>query len=91
MPRPAPRGARGRDHRTPRPALDAAGARRGRRSKKGRPSGEAELIEHCRSRIASYKKPSEVAFVDQLPRKGWAVDYDELDRRFGGGGYPGTS
>jgi long-chain acyl-CoA synthetase len=50
----------------------------------------AELIEHCRSRIASYKKPSVVEFVDELPRQGWAVDYDELDRRFGGGGYPGT-
>jgi long-chain acyl-CoA synthetase len=50
-----------------------------------------ELVEHCRSRIASYKKPSEIAFADELPRKGWAVDYDELDARFGGGGYPGTS
>jgi acyl-CoA synthetase (AMP-forming)/AMP-acid ligase II len=52
---------------------------------------EEELIEHCRSRIASYKKPSEIAFADELPRKGWAVDYDELDRRYGGGGYPGVS
>jgi len=49
-----------------------------------------ELIEHCRSKIASYKKPSRVEFVDQLPRKGWAVDYEALDERFGGGGYPGT-
>jgi acyl-CoA synthetase (AMP-forming)/AMP-acid ligase II len=49
-----------------------------------------ELIEHCRSRIASYKKPSRIEFVDALPRKGFAVDYDELDRRFGGGGYPGS-
>ena len=52
---------------------------------------EDELVEHCRSRIASYKKPSEVEFADELPRKGWAVDYDELDRRYGGGGYPGAS
>jgi acyl-CoA synthetase (AMP-forming)/AMP-acid ligase II len=52
---------------------------------------EEELVEHCRSRIASYKKPSEVQFADKLPRKGWAVDYDELDRRYGGGGYPGAS
>ena len=52
---------------------------------------EEELIEHCRSRIASYKKPSEVAFAAELPRNGWAVDYDELDRRYGGGGYPGAS
>jgi acyl-CoA synthetase (AMP-forming)/AMP-acid ligase II len=49
-----------------------------------------ELIEHCRARIASYKKPSSVEFVDRLPRKGFAVDYDALDQRFGGGGYPGT-
>jgi acyl-CoA synthetase (AMP-forming)/AMP-acid ligase II len=52
---------------------------------------EAELIEHCRAHIASYKKPSIVEFSDALPRKGWAVDYEELDRRYGGGGYPGSS
>ena len=50
---------------------------------------EAELVEHCRSLIASYKKPSKVEFVDKLPRQGWAIDYDALDERFGGGGYPG--
>lgn len=50
-----------------------------------------ELIEHCRAHIASYKKPSIVEFSDELPRKGWTVDYDELDRRYGGGGYPGTT
>jgi len=27
-----------------------------------------ELIEHCRSLIASYKKPRSVEFVDTLPR-----------------------
>jgi len=47
------------------------------------------LVEHCRSLIASYKKPSVVEFVDALPRQGWAIDYDALDERFGGGGYPG--
>jgi acyl-CoA synthetase (AMP-forming)/AMP-acid ligase II len=47
------------------------------------------LIEHCRSLIASYKKPSLVEFVDALPKQGWAIDYDALDERFGGGGYPG--
>jgi long-chain acyl-CoA synthetase len=47
-----------------------------------------ELIEHCRSLIASYKKPRSVEFVDALPRDGWMVDYDALDERFGGGGYP---
>ena len=46
-------------------------------------------IEHCQERIASYKKPRIVEFVDALPRAGFAVDYDALDARFGGGGYPG--
>ncbi len=29
---------------------------------------EQDLIEHCRERIASYKKPKHVRFVDGLPR-----------------------
>jgi len=33
----------------------------------GRPTAEA-LIAHCRARIASYKKPRSVEFVDALPR-----------------------
>jgi long-chain acyl-CoA synthetase len=49
-----------------------------------------EIIGHCRERMASYKKPKAVEFVDALPRQGWAVDYDALDERFGGGGYPGA-
>ena len=49
-----------------------------------------ELIEHCRQRIAPYKRPKSVVFVDQLPRAGGGKDYDELDRLHGGGGYPGT-
>jgi acyl-CoA synthetase (AMP-forming)/AMP-acid ligase II len=48
-----------------------------------------DLVEHCRARIASYKKPRTVEFVDALPRQGFLVDYDALDERFGGGGYPG--
>jgi long-chain acyl-CoA synthetase len=48
-----------------------------------------ELIGHCRERIASYKKPRRIEFVEQLPRQGRVVDYDALDTRFGGGGYPG--
>ena len=49
-----------------------------------------EIIEHCRARIASYKKPRTVEFVDALPRlPSGAVDRDALDARFGGGGYPG--
>jgi long-chain acyl-CoA synthetase len=48
-----------------------------------------DIIEHCRSRIAGYKKPRTVEFVDELPRSGFAVDYETLDERFGGGNYPG--
>jgi long-chain acyl-CoA synthetase len=49
-----------------------------------------DIIEHCRARIASYKKPRTVEFVDALPRlPSGAVDRDALDERFGGGGYPG--
>jgi len=49
-----------------------------------------ELIEFCRDRIASYKKPRRVEFVDALPRADFVVDYDALDEQFGGGGYPGV-
>ena len=49
-----------------------------------------EIIEHCRARIASYKKPRTIEFVDALPRlPSGAVDREALDERFGGGGYPG--
>jgi acyl-CoA synthetase (AMP-forming)/AMP-acid ligase II len=51
----------------------------------------AELIEHCRAHIASYKKPKSVEFVDALPRvNGYVTDYAALDEKFGGGGYPGA-
>jgi long-chain acyl-CoA synthetase len=50
---------------------------------------EADVIEHCRANIASYKKPRTVEFVDSIPRLGIAIDYDALDERFGGGNYPG--
>ena len=33
----------------------------------GTETSEAELIEYCRTRIASYKKPSGVQFLDELP------------------------
>ena len=56
----------------------------------GATASAEEIIGHCRERIASYKKPKEVAFTDALPRRGFAVDYDALDERFGGGGYPGA-
>jgi long-chain acyl-CoA synthetase len=54
------------------------------------PATEEQLIEHCRARIASYKKPRSVAFVDALPRlPTGAVDREAVDVAFGGGGYPG--
>jgi acyl-CoA synthetase (AMP-forming)/AMP-acid ligase II len=49
------------------------------------------LIEHCRARIASYKKPKFVEFIDELPLINGVTDYDMLDEKFGGGGYPGGS
>jgi acyl-CoA synthetase (AMP-forming)/AMP-acid ligase II len=49
----------------------------------------AELIEFCRASIASYKKPRFVTFVEELPMRGFAIDYDSLDAMHGGGGYPG--
>jgi acyl-CoA synthetase (AMP-forming)/AMP-acid ligase II len=55
----------------------------------GQVVADTEIIEWCRSRIASYKKPRSVEFVDALPRAGFFVDYDELDLLFGGGNYPG--
>ncbi|HLG00612.1 MAG TPA: AMP-binding protein [Acidimicrobiia bacterium] len=54
----------------------------------GQAASEDEIIEHVRSKIASYKKPRSVEFVDELPRQGWSIDYDALDERFGGGNYP---
>jgi acyl-CoA synthetase (AMP-forming)/AMP-acid ligase II len=33
-------------------------------------AGEVELIEHCRSRLAHYKCPQSVEFLESLPRTG---------------------
>jgi long-chain acyl-CoA synthetase len=52
---------------------------------------EADLIDHVKARIASYKKPKSVVFrTEPLPRNGWPIDYDALDAEYGGGGYPGS-
>jgi acyl-CoA synthetase (AMP-forming)/AMP-acid ligase II len=52
---------------------------------------ESDIVEHCRQRIASYKKPSSVVFVSALPRTGQGfVDRDAVDADHGGGGYPGA-
>jgi long-chain acyl-CoA synthetase len=53
------------------------------------PSAE-EIIEHVRTKIASYKKPRSVAFAQTLQKKGYLPDYDALDEAYGGGGYPGN-
>lgn len=51
-----------------------------------------ELIAHCRTAMASYKKPREVVFVDDLPRtRTGLVDRDRVDEAHGGGGYPGMT
>jgi len=34
----------------------------------GTSASESEIIEHCRSQLASYKKPKMVRFIDSLPR-----------------------
>jgi acyl-CoA synthetase (AMP-forming)/AMP-acid ligase II len=49
------------------------------------------VIEHCRSRMASYKKPRRVLFVDELPRVNGRYDFDQIHLRYEGGGYPGAS
>ncbi|HEX4253235.1 MAG TPA: AMP-binding protein, partial [Pseudonocardia sp.] len=47
------------------------------------------LTEHCRAELAGYRRPRLFELVDELPTRAGAVDYDALDTRFGGGGYPG--
>ncbi len=60
-------------------------------TKPGSAVTEAEIIEHCRARIASYKKPRFVVFADAIPRNGPAIDYAKLNAEHGGGGYPGSA
>jgi acyl-CoA synthetase (AMP-forming)/AMP-acid ligase II len=56
----------------------------------GATAGEAEIIEHVRAEIASYKKPSYVEFAAAIPKRGYTPDYDALDEQYGGGAYPGN-
>jgi acyl-CoA synthetase (AMP-forming)/AMP-acid ligase II len=53
---------------------------------------EAEVIDHCRAQLASYKKPKVVIFrTDPLPRSAvGAKRHAVLDAEYGGGGYPGV-
>ncbi|MFC4115944.1 AMP-binding protein [Nonomuraea zeae] len=50
---------------------------------------EDGLIEHVKTVLASYKKPRHVAFVAEIPKRGFTPDYDALDAAHGGGNYPG--
>jgi len=52
----------------------------------------AEVIDHCRAHLASYKKPKVVIFRSEpLPRNAIGVkDHAALDAEYGGGGYPGS-
>jgi long-chain acyl-CoA synthetase len=50
----------------------------------------SDVIDQCTRRLASYKKPKYVEFVDALPRRDGIVDYLALEAQFGGGGYPGA-
>lgn len=50
----------------------------------------ADIIEHCRAHLASYKKPKFVEFVAAVARKSpYEIDYKALDAAYGGGNYPG--
>lgn len=57
--------------------------------KPGHSASTEELIEHCRSRMASYKKPKSVVFVETLARgRDGQLDRAAADAAHGGGGYP---
>ena len=52
---------------------------------------DGELIEHCKARLASYKKPSIIERTTALPRTPVGfIDRQAVDASFGGGGYPGV-
>jgi long-chain acyl-CoA synthetase len=44
----------------------------------------SELIAFCKSHIASYKKPKDIVFVESLPKTGTGIDYDAIDKEYGG-------
>jgi long-chain acyl-CoA synthetase len=60
--------------------------------KSGANATAEDIIGHCRSHLASYKKPKIVTFVDSLPRNEMGlVDRDTVDLQHDGGGYPRKS
>ncbi|MFJ3370539.1 AMP-binding protein [Pseudomonas sp. NPDC086251] len=55
----------------------------------GQALAELALVDHCRQRLASYKKPKQVEFVEALPKgRDGQIDRGAVDRMYGGGGYP---
>lgn len=55
--------------------------------RQGQKATSEELIEHCRQRIASYKKPKHVHFVDELPKTGTGkIVKQQLKQKYAGGG-----
>ena len=57
--------------------------------KPGTDHPDAAFVEHCRERLASYKKPKLFAFVDSLPRTSiGTIDRAAVDAAHGGGNYP---
>ena len=36
--------------------------------KNGHLAAEDEIVEYCRQRLSSYKKPESIVFIDELPR-----------------------
>jgi acyl-CoA synthetase (AMP-forming)/AMP-acid ligase II len=57
--------------------------------KPGQSASAEELIEHCRTQMASYKKPKSIVFVEALVRgRDGALDRAAADAAHGGGGYP---
>ena len=52
-------------------------------TKSGKAIDEQEVIEYCKSRLASYKKPKSVDFIDALPKNAAGkVMKDELLKRY---------
>ena len=52
----------------------------------GASASEAELIEHTRKALASYKKPEKIYFTDELPRNALGkVIRPRVKEQFGGG------
>lgn len=52
-------------------------------TKPGKIIDEQEVIDYCKSRLASYKKPTSVAFIDALPKNAAGkVMKDELLKRY---------